>query len=59
MNELLLTEDQAYERAREYLALFERTPDALSPDEQALVMTINRLVRVIEALDADTLPHLH
>lgn len=40
MADPLFTHAEAHARANELLAAFERNPDVLSPDEQALVMMI-------------------
>lgn len=41
----LLDQPQAMTRAKQLLAVFDRNPDALSPDEQALAQAIRALER--------------
>lgn len=45
MADPLWTEADAHARTLELLAAFDRNPDVLSPDEQALVMAIRELER--------------
>jgi hypothetical protein len=44
MADRLLTDAEARERALELAAQFDRDPDVLSPDEQALVMTLRSIL---------------
>jgi len=52
MDAPLLTDSEAHARALQLLALFDRHPDALSPDEQALTMTIRELQREKNRLES-------
>ncbi len=56
----LLTESEARERALALLKQYDRDPDCLSPDEQALAMTIRMLERatrdVIEVMRGGIVP---
>jgi hypothetical protein len=50
MSEPLLTPIYAKARTAELVEQFERDPDVLSPDEQALVMEIQRLQQELDDL---------
>jgi hypothetical protein len=52
-NKPLLTDVEAERRAKELTAIFDRDPDVLSPDEQALAMTIKRLELQVALLEND------